>query len=638
MNRFVLRASSALCFFTAASALTPLAARAAEANGPGTSVGEVVVTAERRATDIQRTSVAVTAIDPATLDQNFTTNIAQLNGLVPSLQTTKAAGFENLVTIRGVGSGTPENSLTTSPGVSLFVDGVYIANTISLDQTLFDVGSIEVLRGPQGALYGQSSIGGAININTNQPKLKTWDASGDVSFGNYNLFRERAEVNIPLGDTLALRVSGQKFDHDGFTKNIYNGQDLDDAHDGSVKASLLWKPIDTFSITATAQLYHDNRNGDAQKNILDPNPDPRQLEQDLPGRFELTTQLYHINADWELPWFTIHSVSALQGLDHEQRLDSDRSIYSVIGGYDHIAAWNTHLHNYTQEIDFVSKPGRFEWVVGGFGLYQGSKQFVIEYGGVPGPNFSVSAPPTTYPPDILNNPPSYLNYGNLSYVKRRSYSFFGQGTFHVTNALSVTFGARYNHDYFRDDSINAGAGGAKVLPPVRYTTNTPTYRAVIAYDLTPTNNIYVSYNRGYKPGGVNGSNLTLIPYTFKPEVNDAAEIGSKNFLFDHTLRLNLAGFYYTHYNFQYIEPDVLPFNSGITNVPRIRDYGVEAEAQYVSRDSRLRIGGDIAIEKGTITSNYSSLELDDRGELVRITLRRLPRCVRDALPILRRLL
>ena len=95
-----------------------------------------------------------------------------LNGTIPSLEITKASGFENLVTIRGVGSETPENSLTTVPGVSEFIDGVYIANTISLDQTLFDIDNIQVLRGPQGALYGESSIGGAIIINTKQPRAE----------------------------------------------------------------------------------------------------------------------------------------------------------------------------------------------------------------------------------------------------------------------------------------------------------------------------------------------------------------------------------------------------------------------------------------------------------------------------------
>ena len=114
-------------------------------------VAEVVVTAERRATDIQRTPLALTAVPAQTLDKTFVNDISGLNALVPSLESTKTAGFENIVTIRGIGSETPENDITTVPGVSLFVDGVYMVNTISIEQTLFDVDHIEVLRGPQGA-------------------------------------------------------------------------------------------------------------------------------------------------------------------------------------------------------------------------------------------------------------------------------------------------------------------------------------------------------------------------------------------------------------------------------------------------------------------------------------------------------
>ena len=163
---------------TALALGAPYAAHAATTTGsadasaaPGHQVEQIVVTAERRSTDIQRTALAVTSVPAVTLDQSFVNSVTGLNATVPSLEITKASGFENLVTIRGVGSETPENSLTTVPGVSEFIDGVYIANTISLDQTLFDISSVEVLRGPQGALYGQSSIGGAINIVTNQPRL-----------------------------------------------------------------------------------------------------------------------------------------------------------------------------------------------------------------------------------------------------------------------------------------------------------------------------------------------------------------------------------------------------------------------------------------------------------------------------------
>ena len=598
--------ASAASFAVAAAANVAAAQTRDPPDGPAaSSVSEVVVTAERRGVDIQRTPIAVTALSGQTLDQSFVTDITGLNALVPGLQTTKAAGFEGLVTVRGVGSGTPENSLVTSPGVSLFVDGVYIANTISINQALFDVQSIEVLRGPQGALYGQSSIGGAININTTQPKLNVYDASGDVSFGSYTLFRERGEVNLPLSDKVALRVSGQRFDHDGFTKNLSNGQDLDDAHNGSAKVSLLWQPRQDFSATFSAQYYNDDRNGDAQKNILDPTPDKRELRQDLPAQFNLTTQLYSVKLNWDLPWFTVRSTTAFQGLDHQQKLDSDRSIAAVIGGYDHIVAWNTHMHNYTEDFELISKPGRFEWIVGFFGLYQGSKQFVVEYGTVIAPDFSsFTAPPTTYPNDILTNKPSYLNYGNLSEVRRRSHSFFGQATYHVTDKFRITAGARSNNDYFRDISINAGAGGSVALAPIIYKTDVPTWRAVSEYDLTPNNMLYASYTRGYKPGGTNGSNLTIIPNTFKPETNNAYEVGVKNFLFDRTLRLNVSAFSYIHRNFQFIEPDVFPYNSGIVNVPRIHDYGLEIEAQYSPHDGRLKIGGNLALEKGEVSSTF----------------------------------
>ena len=583
---------------SAAAASSALAQRAAPSAGGGATLETVIVTAERRGTDVQRTPDAVTSISSTTLDQSFTTSVAGLNAVVPSLEVTKTSGFENLVTVRGVGSGTPENGLTTVPGVSQFIDGVYIANTISLDQTLFDVQSVEVLRGPQGALYGQSSIGGAINIITRQPRLGVYDASGDASFGTYNLSRVRAEVNLPLSETLALRLSGQKYDHDGFTDNLaIPGFKLDDAHDASLKGALLWKPTDTFSATLSAEFYRSDQHGDAQKNIVDTATDPRKLSQDYPSHFKLESQLEHLNLQWDLPNFSIRSVSAYQGLDHIQQEDSDRSTFAQLGFYDAVAAWNTHVHNYTQELDFLSPQGsKFEWIVGLFGLYQTSKQYVVEFGG--------STPPTpallTIPPGITNNPPPNLNYGNVSHVLRRSYSIFGQATYHVSDVFRVTAGVRYNNDDFKDNSYNFSAFSTNtVIHSLK--DNVPTWRAEADYDLTPDNMIYASYARGYKPGGVNGSfGQVVIPPTFKAEKNDAFELGSKNSFFDRSLRLNIAAFYYQHKDFQYIETDPVPFDAGITNIPKIRDYGVEFEAQYVGLGDHLRLGGSLALEKGEI--------------------------------------
>ncbi|MDB5446485.1 MAG: TonB-dependent receptor, partial [Phenylobacterium sp.] len=599
----------AACIDTAAAAQTRTAA------SPGTVLDTVIVTAERRGTDVQRTPDAITAVPARTLDENFITNINGLNGQVPSLQTTKTAGFENLVTIRGVGSATPENSLTTVPGVAQFVDGVYIANTISLGETLFDIDRIEVLRGPQGALYGQSSIGGAININTRQPRLNVFEGNADVSYGTYNLLRERLAVNIPVSDTVAIRASIQKFDHEGFTKvTTLAPFRLDDAHDGSVKAAILWKPRDNFSATLTAQLYKSNQHGDAQKNINDPDPDPRHVTQDYAGHFALESQLYHLNLQWDGPLFSVRSVTAYQGLDHVQRLNGSRSTYALLNAYDDVAAWNTHVHNYTEEFDILSPAGsKLDWIVGAFALYQASKQYVIEFQRFGGP------PPTqaelTPGPGISSNPPSNLAYGNISHVLRRSYSVFGQATYHATDQLRITAGARWNHDSFRDISYNFSAFGKSTVIN-RDTGSKPTWRLEADYDLTPDNMAYASYSRGYKPGGVNGSGFFIIGPTFKPETNDAFELGAKNYFLDRTLRVNLAAFYYIQKNFQYIETDPFPFSSGIVNIPKIRDYGLEAEVQYVGLEDHLRMGGNVSLTHGEVDGTYKTVNSTIRNAIV----------------------
>ncbi|HWF00137.1 MAG TPA: TonB-dependent receptor [Caulobacteraceae bacterium] len=615
--RRTLMVSAAAAALTMALASAAQAAAAADARPAASSVEEIIVTAERRNEDIQRTPDAITEVPAKALDQQFITRITGLNAQVPSLEITKASGFENLVAIRGIGSETPENSLSTLPGVSEFVDGVYISNSISLDQTLFDVHDIEVLRGPQGALYGQSSTGGAILINTNQPRLGVWDASGDVSFGNYNLFRERLEVNIPLGDKLALRLSGQKFDHAGFTDDLaIPGFREDDAHDGSVKAALLFQPSSDFSATLTAMYYESNQNGDAQKNINDPEPSPWQIYQDYPSHFALKSSLVHLNVEWDGPGFIVKSVTAYQGLDHVQQEDSTRSAYSLLGIYDDVAAWNTHVHNYTEEFDILSKPGgKVDWVVGAFGLYQSGKQYVLEYECTSG----CTAPPTSAmlsPSGAVEgeNPlPGNLDYGNDSHSHHRSGSVFGQATWHVTDTFRVTGGVRGNWDHFEGNSYNFSAFGTGSVLVTR-SDATPTWRLETDWDATPNNMLYASYSRGYKPGGVNGkdaqvfSGIEVIPATFVPEHNDAFEVGSKNWFLDHTIRLNAAAFYYIQKNFQYIEYSPHPFGSGISNIPEVHDYGVEIETNYVSTDSRLRIDGTLALERGRVATSYKSID------------------------------
>lgn len=615
----------------AAGALAPLAAHADDATNAGpaatanvtaasdaaaasASVAPIIVNAERREVNIQRAPLSISSVASRQLDQSFVTDVKGLNGTIPGLEVTKASGFENLVTIRGVGSETPENSLTTVPGVSEFIDGVYIANTISLDQTLFDIDNIQVLRGPQGALYGQSSIGGAIIINTAQPRLNTYDGAADFSVGTYSLLRERAEVNVPIGEEMAARFSIQKFDHEGFTNDLaIPGYRLDDQHDVSGKAALLWKPNDRFTATVTAQGYYADQHGDAQKSTIDTSPGPWNVFQDYPAHFRLQNDLFHVNLEWDEPGYIVKSVTGYQYLAHVQQEDSSRNAFSRIGEYDDVAAWNTWVYNFNEEFDILSAPGsRFEWDIGAFYMNQRSHQFVAEFECTTNPFSGPCAAPTPAQlivrPDIEQHPPGNLAYGNDSHAVHWSVAGFGQATFHVTDRFRVTGGVRYNYDFDADPSFNFSAFG-KSFADNQTSTSEPTWRFEGDYDLTPDNMVYGSVARGYKPGGANGSNgQFLIPATFKPETNTAFEIGSKNLFFDHTLRLNASVFYYMHDNFQYIETDPIPFDSGISNIPRVEDYGAEFEGNYTTPDGHLHIDGNLALERGRVASNYRTID------------------------------
>ena len=590
-----------------------------DVGGPATTqVSEVIVTAGRRATDLQKTPTAVSAVSSAALDASFINEISGLNSIVPSLQVTQANGSENLVSIRGVGSETPENTGTTTPGVSEFVDGVYIVNSVSLDETLFDIDRVEVLRGPQGDLYGESSTGGAINLVTKQPELHTFGASGDVSGGDYDLVRARAEVNLPVGDTLAIRGSIQKYSHEGFTKDTYFPDfRLDDADDLSGKVAVLWKPISNFSATVTGQWYHSLENGAAQKNITEADTDPREVYQDYPGKFELINQLYHLNLQYDLPYFSLRSVTGYQHQNFIDHYDSSRSAFSVLGEYDDVAAYNTKTTSYTEEFDILSRPGGpFDWIVGAFVLNEESRGLIAEFEG-----FAPTVSPATDPslvqlPSTLETvPPSNLAYGNALSSARQGYAGFFRATYRFTPKLSVSVGGRVNHDAYTNRSFNfSGIPFGGTVPPAApishgFNDTVPTGRVEADYQVTPESLLYASASRGYKPGGLNGKNgQAVVPESFHDETNTAFELGSKNSLFDRQLTLNVAAFYYLYRNMQYIEYDPVPFASGISNIPSIHEYGVEAEAAFQSRDGHLHLGGSVALENGIAQGNYKTID------------------------------
>lgn len=577
----------------------------------GPAPEEVVVTAERRETDIQTTPLAITAVGGDSLEKSNVTRLAGINGLVPSLEVTNSAGFETVVTIRGVGLETPENPLTTSPGVALFIDGAYVANSISLDQTLFDLDHVEVLRGPQGALYGESATGGAILLVTRQADLNRSGGDAQVSYGNYNLHQESADLNLPVTDDLAVHIAAQQFSRGGFTKDaLVPGYHFDDANDLSGKIDILWQPTSNFSLRLSSESYHAYQNAAAQKSVNDPNSSPWVVSQDFTPPFNLATNLSHLTAEWDQTWFVIKSTTAYQWLDNVQGEDSSRSAFSLIGAYDDVADLDTSLVNYNEEFDFQSAPGAsLAWDVGTFLLSQKSSQFVAEFEGTTQPmpgSFRIS-------PDFVDNPPPNLAYGNISEVDRKSWAVFAQATYPFSDRLSVTIGGRENADTYTDVSTNIAGenfgGPNHSTVPHSSGDHVPTFTGVLDYSPQAGDLLYVSVNRGYKPGGVNGDiGQYVVRNAFKPEVNTAFEIGSKNSFLDNHLSADFAGFYYIYKDMQYIETDPKPFDGGMSNIPSTHIWGGEAEIKYLGLDDRLHLDGTLSVENGSIQGKYFTID------------------------------
>jgi iron complex outermembrane receptor protein len=638
-------ASSRLVLLLSASmvALAPSAALAFE-NEPAdestaaiepqsSELSEVIVTAERRSVGLQKAPIAVTAVTAETLEQGNITNVTGLNGVVPGLVVARSGGGELMVAIRGIGSETPENT-NTQPGVSYHVDGVYIFNSIAASAAFIDVAQVEVLRGPQGTMFGQGSTGGTINVVTNQPELGTYGGALSVGVGNYDLSKTSAALNIPLGDTFAIRGAVQTYRHEGYAYATgvegTDHYDLDEADETGWKVSALWAPRDDLSITLSAISYDSDTNGPAQKNILDPESDPRILSQDYPGKSVVETDLYSASLKWDLPWATFKSISSYQKLHSMQAWDADGLTADLFydltydpriftgTAYDHVPLWESDTESYTQEFNLASNTdGPFQWIGGVVYLQSENAQYVIEYRD---DDDNIMRP--ALPKDTPFDDPAVasVTYAELSSIERKSWAAYFQGTYDLTDQLSLTAGLRYNKDEYSGASGSYSGGdpgftsGAHLQPTARpgLTTEEVTGKVSLDYQFTPTNMVYASYTRGYKPGGLNsasdsGTDWQAIKATFTPETVDAFEVGSKNRLLDNRLQLNAAAFLYSYSDMQFLEEDPVLFYEGISNAPSAEIYGLELEGSWLATP-KWRFDGTLSFTEGQFDEDYFALD------------------------------
>ena len=555
---------------------------------------EVLVTAEKRSESLQDLSQAVTALTAMEVEERQLTSFVDLSAIAPGVNVAKNEGFKTVITIRGIGNEANQNAIA-NPSVSYHLDGVYIASPFALQTDFLDLEQIEVLRGPQGTLFGQNSTGGAINVVTMDPEFDEFNGTADISLGQYKGVRARASMNIPLSDTLAARVSLLRNNHQGFTENVSNGQDLDDADSLSARVKLRWQPSDAVTVKLGAQVVEENVNGQAQKGIYDPTEGARRLAQDSLSSYELSSDLYSATVEWDLPSFTVKSITSYQSDDIKVLRDNDRHDFATLPPFFLLQSYFEPETNdqttTTQEFNLISASpafGRLDWVAGVFYLDTEVDIAITErldFG------FDGTFDPFTVE-DILTFAPADAGFISNAKPERESLSVYGQGTLTLSDTTRLIGGLRYTQDEVYSEVTNFyGRGGTDIL---EIDSNEVTGRLAFEKDFDDVTLGYASYTRGFKPGGSNltfgreavVSPIVVLP-TFEQETIDAYEVGLKTDLDDGRVRLNAAAFMYSYENLQYQATDPEVFQGGVGNIPESDIYGAELELGAFLSDSVL---------------------------------------------------
>jgi iron complex outermembrane receptor protein len=548
------------------------AARAADASDTttatqgSTKVGEIVITAERREENLQTTPIAVTAQTGAQLEQQGVTGFQELGLRVPSLRFgAGVTGGENVITMRGLGS------QNTTPGgdspVAYNINGVYVQRTTSIDPEFYDVDRVEVLRGPQGTLYGRNSVGGSINVITNKP-TSVFEAGADALVGNYSAYTLRGYVNGPLYDQGGASVDGRLTavyaNHAGYTKNLSNvpgaSHRLDAEDYFMIRGQLLARFNPDMQLLLFAS-YADNRDPvspttawweQPTRYITPPLGIPigspcdfstaakfqaRTVCHDAPETASNKVQLYSGTFDWDLHWSHFTSLTAYGRSDVSQVSDGDGSNLPMALG----TAWQLKQWQFSQELRLAS-PGKgeaFRWLAGFIYFYADNYEN-FEY-----QDFGFN---DTFPIPGIFDEFNFISHGT---TKTESFAPFGQvdydlGKTSVGIPLTLTLGLRYTHDRkygynYLDYELPAACGGPCLISQGPFSTSWGqlTGKAGAEYQINDKAMAYASVSHGYLSGG----NIIGLAHVYGPETLWSYEIGFKSRFLDDRVQLNIAGYH-----------------------------------------------------------------------------------------------
>lgn len=580
-----------------------------------TILSEVVVTAQKREELLQQVPISTTSLSSRQVEEYRLWNIKDVTAIVPNLYSSDPGDRRNVTSVRGI------TTTSYDPAVATYIDGVNQFNLDTYIAQLFDVERIEVLRGPQGTLYGRTAMGGVINIITKQPTNKT-DVFGEATVGNFGLQRYSAAVRTPLiKNKLFLGVSGVYDRSNGFYTNEFNNSKYDKQNSFTGNYYLKYQPGEKWVYTLNVKHNNNRNNGPfpVVPGVEDALSNPYKLSQNaitklIDNNFNSSLSINYTNRS-----FNFSSQTAYQSnyRIYNSPIDAD---FSPIDGITLINNYGTDWNKvkiYTQEFKFSSPAllkSNLNWTAGFYGFYQNNpvKQAT---------RFGEDA--AMVDPSITEKNFSLIN---SSRGKSEGAAIYGQATYKITKHFNVTGGIRYDYEKRKQSVLGEYQQDPNPDPIFQTQPDTSTkasFKAIspkftASYNVSEKNMLFTTFSRGYRPGGLTqlSSDPSVPPlYTYKPEYSNNFEAGIKNTFLNNKLLLNITAFYSTVTDAQ-VPTLILPDAITITkNTGKLKSKGIELEASTAVSNFQLNYSfGYTDAEYTTLKVAQYGTEVDLKGK------------------------
>lgn len=620
-----------LHFLSAASLLaiahTPVLAQPTAADEDVS--GEIIVTAQKRSESLQNVPIAITAISADQLTERGIRNSVDVAAATPNLQINETAGSgtQPAVFLRGIGLN--DFSLNNSGPVAIYLDEVNLSSFGAQNFSLFDMARVEVLRGPQGTLYGKNTTGGAVNFVTQLPGAE-WNGGASASYGSFRSTRIEAAVGGPLSDTLGIRLAGLRNYSRGFFTNLATGEKSNGADLWAARATLQWQPNDALDVIFRGRVEANNSrfNWYDQEGTLDPLTGAQcaaaqvlahqcddafgYSDQDpvYKGRFSRNDKQDNkvsstsLNIGYDLGGVQLTSITAYTKSDNFYPEDTDVSPNHLVE-----VTLGAKTDTFSQELRANGDSDSLKWILGLYYAWERVDQDQT----------------ADVLRDIRPDPAAFFSR-HLNRQTGKVYAAFGQLDFKLSDALSLTAGARLTQDNKKFRTQLQFEEPGLIIPifdtPLAIKKGNFSWKLGLNYQANENWLLYASASHGFKGGGFNGSFIfdpaQNVPY--RPETLTAFEIGSKNKFADGRVTLNTATFLYDYKNaqvFSIVSSAGFPI-SLLNNAPKAKIYGAEAELS-------ARLGGGLSFNAalGLIHTEFTSFPTFT-GDFTRNRLARAP--------------